>query len=68
MCNGNVFTWPTVDQHATLLESSINKGWLDHLQEANGRNAEVILIEKIGTPERIRTSDLLLRRQTLYPG
>jgi hypothetical protein len=21
-----------------------------------------------GTPERIRTSDLLLRRQTLYPG
>jgi hypothetical protein len=22
---------------------------------------------EIGTPERIRTSDLLLRRQTLYP-
>ena len=30
-----------------------------------GDNLQVI--EKIGTPERIRTSDLLLRRQTLYP-
>jgi hypothetical protein len=30
-----------------------------------GDNLQVL--QKIGAPERIRTSDLLLRRQTLYP-